>query len=447
MKTSIFAAMSGLTGKEQEKFIDWFQQYNTMTEVDRVFDEHPELLFDSNATEDVTSLHALNKRKMVMPKPGQIRRIDNSLTISSDRITAVLVLSQWSDQHWLIAPFSPYTYPATPGELSTDISFHLYSVIESWNAVVVPEVFLYTRTYFLHDADEKLRKDACEIFFAQLEGTTIPTELVDRVGPVINSEFDPRIQYLLDEKQEFRPLRNALRQVECDLKFLRSSQPIWRGNTNQTVLCASKGNNIIARSASDYNIVIKIDIAKFDIKLQIFSSTRKSLSHELDLWCVVSESGTVLGAIINGACCMRRENVTGTFCLVSPDGEFVMLEELEHDNSYGQIALRPLWQDGEIALAAGNEKENIRKKCVIDGRPEVLILEYSPEENTAWIDLFDEGGSRSTALDGAEVIDAEEKVFGVISDGRCEFATGPAFDGSIALRDADGVIRTLTAIS
>ena len=110
------------------------------------------------------------------------------------------------------------------------------------------------------------------------------------------------------------------------------------------------------------------------------------------------------------------------------------------------LIIPSLWSE-DLALAAGNEKENIRKKCAIDGRPEVLILEYSPEENTAWVDLFDEGGSRSTALDGAEFIDAEEKVLGVIADGCCEFATGPAFDGSIALRGADGVIRILTPIS
>ena len=104
----------------------------------------------------------------------------------------------------------------------------------------------------------------------------------------------------------------------------------------------------------------------------------------------------------------------------------------------------PMWSE-DLALAAGNEKENIRKKCAIDGRPEVLILEYSPEENTAWVDLFSADlSARSGALDGARIVNVEETVLGIIENGRCRFRTPAGFDGGIALQLGDGSLHILT---
>ena len=123
--------------------------------------------------------------------------------------------------------------------------------------------------------------------------------------------------------------------------------------------------------------------------------------------------------------------------------DFMQREQVKYSVRF---RFKPLWTE-RPALAAGDETKNIRRKCAIDGRTEVLILEYSPEEHTVWIDLFSADlSARSGALDGMEVVDAGEKVLGVIAGGCCEFAAGPAFDGSIALRGADGVVRVLTAI-
>lgn len=111
------------------------------------------------------------------------------------------------------------------------------------------------------------------------------------------------------------------------------------------------------------------------------------------------------------------------------------------------LILPPLWPKLPEVLAAGDEKKNIRKKCSIDTRQEVLSMVFSPTEKRAWIKILNADMSDfSTALDGAEVIDSREKVLGAISSGRCDFAVEADFDGSVAIRLADGSVCILTAM-
>lgn len=111
------------------------------------------------------------------------------------------------------------------------------------------------------------------------------------------------------------------------------------------------------------------------------------------------------------------------------------------------LILPPLWQPDLEVLAAGDEKSNIRKKCSVDTRSEVLIIEYSPSEKRVWIDIFSSDMKRTSSLDGAEIIDAHEQVIGTIADGCCVLAVGDVFDGSVAVRLKDGGICTLAELA
>ena len=111
------------------------------------------------------------------------------------------------------------------------------------------------------------------------------------------------------------------------------------------------------------------------------------------------------------------------------------------------LILPPLWQPDLEVLAAGDEKSNIRKKCSVDTRSEVLIIEYSPSEKRVWIDIFSSDMKRTSSLDGAEIIDAHEQVIGTIADGCCVLGVGDVFDGSVAVRLKDGGICTLAELA
>ena len=110
------------------------------------------------------------------------------------------------------------------------------------------------------------------------------------------------------------------------------------------------------------------------------------------------------------------------------------------------LILSPLWQPEQEVLAAGDEKGNIRKKCSVDTRSEVLIMEYSPSEKRVWLDIFSSDMKRASSLDGAEIIDAHENVLGTIAEGRCVLAVEDGFDGSVAVRLKDGSICTLVEL-
>ena len=53
--------------------------------------------------------------------PGQIRILSKRFTADPDLIPYVAVLGKSEEGRWLVAPFSQYSYPATPGEMATGI--------------------------------------------------------------------------------------------------------------------------------------------------------------------------------------------------------------------------------------------------------------------------------------------------------------------------------------
>ena len=110
MKNDFYIEMCGLTGNDLKKFSCWLKQFRALAEIDKIFEENPDLLFDENATEDIDLLKSQCKKSPVKVARGQIRYFDNSIVSRENMSVDILVLSQWNDaQHWLIAPFSPYS--------------------------------------------------------------------------------------------------------------------------------------------------------------------------------------------------------------------------------------------------------------------------------------------------------------------------------------------------
>lgn len=129
----------------------------------------------------------------------------------------------------------------------------------------------------------------------------------------------------------------------------------------------------------------------------------------------------------------------------------------EIDEDYGEfslpdwlqpkLVLPALWSEKQTAFAAGDEKENIRIKCNISETDNNLLVEYSQAEGALYLEVYDKNFSQeSRALDGAQVIDAEENILGVIQDGFCKINDLFDFDGSFGIKTQEGKIYTAEEI-
>ena len=110
-----------------------------------------------------------------------------------------------------------------------------------------------------------------------------------------------------------------------------------------------------------------------------------------------------------------------------------------------KLMIPRLWGQEGLALAAGEEKENVYLSCSIEGRRECVKVIYSPEEKSLRLTVF-EDGTRTTSLDKTAVVDCNENLLGVIAEGKC-FMTGlEDLDGRFALRFENGEIVLLSCL-
>ena len=327
MDTNLFLMMSGLNGEEQNKFENWLNQYEAVLAVDSFFEDNAELLKTDGAKENIEELKVLAKSSDNIPvEPGQIRLLKEGLTTDPHENTCVLVLSQWSGNRWLVAPFSPYTVPATQGEMSTGIDFHAYQVVEAWNTVVVPDFFLQMQSNYLRDVDETVRRDACIVFFQKLEGKEMPEELKPRTGAKIQSKLDPRIQYLLNEQLQLEPLRDKIGIAE---EFLRNMEPFesapWTHKNDSALAASDKTESVFYLSVAEHQERIKVFRVGNEIRFEFYSADFNDYSSIFDSWYIVSEEGCVLGQIKGYRCHITNEIPLESICLVAPNGKLVSL--------------------------------------------------------------------------------------------------------------------------
>jgi hypothetical protein len=106
----------------------------------------------------------------------------------------VAVLSDWEGGLLLVAPFSPFSSPASRGELQSGRAEPLLSVLCPWCAVSVSP-FLLARSRYQDMMDKELMMAAWEVFRHAATGSPVPKALEDRVGAPIVHPLDPRIRY------------------------------------------------------------------------------------------------------------------------------------------------------------------------------------------------------------------------------------------------------------
>jgi len=149
---------------------------------------------------------------------GQVRILAKRFTETPEVVPFVVVLEKWEDRGgdddmWLVAPFSPYSTPATSGEMASGENLLWREVIQAWNARTVQGALL-KKSYLCGNLDERIVSEASALFRFQFAGTTLPSDFSALRGPVVELAVDPRREYLSDEVARFQPLSTAVKARE-----------------------------------------------------------------------------------------------------------------------------------------------------------------------------------------------------------------------------------------
>ena len=145
--------------------------------------------------------------------PGQIRILSKRFTEDPLIVPYVVVLEEWEDEMWLVAPFSQYATPATPGEMSSGINLLGQKVIQAWNARTVQES-LIEMSFLYGELDESVVREAAELFRNQLASTKLPEGFSALRGPAVVMDADPRRDYIAETIARLRPLSTAVHAME-----------------------------------------------------------------------------------------------------------------------------------------------------------------------------------------------------------------------------------------
>ena len=326
MSDNFFLETSKLAGSDRQLLAQWLAQYEAENDLNRFFESAPDIFADEEGSEDLQRLSSAAVPNWTSVAPGQIRMLKASLTSDPEIITPVLILSQWEGANWLIAPFSRFTVPATPGELSTNEDFTAYSVLEVWNATVVPDLLVNSDSVFLRTVPEELRKEACQLYFHLLAEDVLPDSTAEKTGPQILSEIDPRIQYLLNEQEQLRPLQREAERINQLLAQFSASVQV--SGAVEVALAAGEEEKTVFHAVEGSEALVRCLVHDDQLRIKIFAPDRMDYSHDLDGWFLMLPDGKVLGRIADAGCIIP--GLGGRFLLAAaPDGSLHELQPLK----------------------------------------------------------------------------------------------------------------------
>ena len=173
-----------------------------------------------NLPDDITST-GLDEKRLAESKGsyddkieiGQIRILSKRFAKDDNAIPYIVVLEKWQDDMWLVAPFSHYSYPATPGEMTTGIRNVGLRVIQAWNARTI-QTELLTKSFVFGQLEEAVVREAAALFRNQLASTKLPEDFSALRGPAIIMDADPRHEYIAETIARLRPLSTVVHAME-----------------------------------------------------------------------------------------------------------------------------------------------------------------------------------------------------------------------------------------
>ena len=129
---------------------------------------------------------------------GQVRLLSPELTSDTDRPVFVAVFGDWDEGEVLMAPFGPFSVPATTGEWLTGRTTPVLRVLEVWNARSVPNTAL-DESWLVDDFAPAECKAAWHVFEHEAFRKPLAPEFEQQVGPPLVHPEDPRRRYQDEE--------------------------------------------------------------------------------------------------------------------------------------------------------------------------------------------------------------------------------------------------------
>ena len=273
-------------------------------------------------------------------EPGHILLLSEELTPKdADRPIYLAVLKKWEDDHWLFAPYSPYSEPATDKELRMkDEDFGL-RVLCLWNSHTAEKKTL-GRSWHVGKLDETDRKDALSVFWHNMGMKELPAGLGERVGPVLLHSKDPRRIYLREQLSLLALVRD---ETIGDREIEQEEEPsetvidfvAWRGfledQQSGRMSASSKDKKPTKARYENRKLSLELtvrSIPRHDQVMFELKSTKKDGHDRLDEFSVeLKEIDEPIKSFRNGECVHQVSLAKISFTLIDPQGKAV---ELNH---------------------------------------------------------------------------------------------------------------------
>lgn len=343
MKSSLLARILTNSPSEAEALDHWLFE----REVDKALDANTgaPLPFTIDAGR-LTEAAAPHDRVV---KAGQIRILSPGLFSGNDALPYVAVLDRWLDDMWLVAPFSPYSAPATDTEMATGIPLAGQGVLQCWNARTAHDAIV-RRSYAMGELDEKVRQDALALFRYAMTRTEFPAGFSAEVGAPIRAKADPRREYLAESVARYQPLTEAASKWEA---LLARAEEIAkdRSQTKFRARISSRRANVLsvggarliagvaqiavgALAAGDvrrgftetflvpaFGVEIEVKHAPDEdvVRLVAYDADGNCAPAALEGFAVVGGGGELVGVFEKGVVVANAEKLGEDFMLLDPD--------------------------------------------------------------------------------------------------------------------------------
>ena len=317
---NVYASLFTDTPADAELFAAWLDEREADREILEMASGDEAVIVDSRVLANACSGYSPDIA------PRQIRILSKRYVTDPQVVPFVAVIEKWDDDMWLIAPFSQYATPATPGEMDSGTGLMGRQVIQAWNARTIQERLL-SKSFLCGELDPGITMEVAALFRNQLAGTELPETFSARRGPAIAFEADPRRDYVMETIRRFQPLSTAVKATERALadrehaiQKVLLSRPFGKGATASLAYAAGTERSVTEKyKVGESELWLTYDPEQ-DVVLMSFYDAEGEPTREYDGYAVMGQGIDFVGTFMDGSLSVPADAVSKNFTLTNPDG-------------------------------------------------------------------------------------------------------------------------------